>query len=151
MANSFTQLHIHYVFIAAGRADIFSPEMKKRIYPYLIGIAKENNCFVHAINGGTDHIHILLKLHPDKSVANIAQLLKGNVSRFINNEKLYPFRFEWQAGYGAFSVSLSNLNAVKQYIDNQEAHHNTTTLKDEFTTLLQKHDISFEDKYLPEM
>ena len=98
MANSFTQIYIHYVFIAKVRFEYFKTDYKKKVYPYLIGIAKEYKCYVHAINGGVDHIHILMSLPAVVSVAEMAKLLKANSSRFINQEKLYPFRFEWQAG-----------------------------------------------------
>jgi len=151
MANSFTQIYIHYVFIAKSRMEYFKPEYKKKIYPYIVGIAKEHHCYIHSINGGIDHIHILLSLAADKSIAQIAQLLKGNCSKHINDEKLYPFRFEWQAGYGAFSVSQSNLDRVKQYIDNQETHHQKVKLREEYLSLLNKYLIKYDEKYLPEM
>ena len=151
MANSFTQLYIHYVFIPEGRLGYFTADQKAKIYPYLIGIAKEHKCYVHAINGGIDHVHILLSFPADKSVSEMAKLLKGNSSRFINQEKIYPCRFEWQPGYGAFTVSHSQLKTVKSYIEKQEEHHQKVKLKDEYLSLLVKHEIRFDEKYLPDM
>lgn len=151
MANSYTQVYIHFVFIAKSRMNYFKPEYKKKIYPYLTGIAKEHNCVVHSINGGTDHVHILLSLASDISLAQTAQFLKGNSSKHINDEKMFPFRFEWQSGYGAFSVSQSSFDPVKQYIDNQENHHQKVNLKDEYLSLLEKYKVKYDDKYLPQM
>jgi len=98
--------------------------------------------------GIEDHVHLLLKVHPSLSIADTVKLIKGNSSRWINDNQKVSARFEWQRGYGAFSVSESMSDVVKRYIDNQEQHHRQQTFKDEYFSLLRKHKIEFDERYV---
>jgi putative transposase len=105
-----------------------------------------NNGFLVIANGGMeDHVHLLIQLPAAIALAKAVQLLKGSSSRWINE---HGDKFAWQEGYGAFSVSASNLDTVKRYIANQESHHRKTTFEQEFIAFLKKHKIEYDPKYV---
>jgi len=149
MANSFTQIYIHFVLSVQGRENALKTDIKERLYPYLIKLTTEKKSFVVAINGMEDHIHLLVRLHPENSVSGFAKFIKANSSHWANEVRLFPRPFYWQAGYGAFSVSQSALEAVKNYIDNQHEHHRQLSSREEYEIFLQKHNIEYNTKYLP--
>ena len=98
-----------------------------------------------AIGGTENHVHILFHLSPKLALAKAAQLLNGNSSKWIGEQGI---EFAWQEGYGAFSVSSSNLEAVARYIANQESHHRKFSFEEEFRTLLEKHGVEYDPKYM---
>jgi REP element-mobilizing transposase RayT len=149
MANSYTQLYIHYIYTVQGRENALKTDIKARIYPYLIKLSTEKKSFVIAINGMEDHIHLLLRLYPENSVSDFAKFSKANTSHWANDVHLFPKPFYWQAGYGAFSVSHSALESVKSYIDNQQEHHRQLSARDEYEIFLKKHNIEYDTRYLP--
>jgi len=123
MAHTYTQIYIHYVFASQKRFRALNKERQIELFNYIAGIIQSLNCFVQCVGGMEDHIHILLGLHPTLSVSECAAKIKANSSRFIN-EKGWAFgKFAWQEGFGAFSVSQSKLEPVREYIRNQETHH----------------------------
>jgi putative transposase len=95
-----------------------------------------------------DHLHIIAKFKPDRSVAEMVRLIKTNSSKWVNERHGDVGRFAWQAGYGAFSVSESQLDALRAYVANQEFHHRTRSFQDEFREFLNKHGIAFDDRYV---
>ena len=101
--------------------------------------------FVRAIGGIEDHIHMLIELPPTIAVAEAVRTIKSNSSKWVNE---LGRSFAWQKGYGAFSVSASNIAAVERYIRNQEQHHRKMTFEDEFIGFLKKHGIEFDLKYV---
>jgi REP element-mobilizing transposase RayT len=119
--------------------------MQPKLWSYLGGIARNHDFLVLANGGVEDHVHLLIQLPPMLSLAKAVSLLKANSSRWMNEHRI---RFGWQEGYGAFSVSASNLNAVERYIANQAKHHRRMTFEDEFVALLKKHKIRFDPKYV---
>jgi putative transposase len=150
MSNSYTQIHIHYVFIVGDRHDAINQRVEKILYPHLVELAQENKCHVLAIQGMPDHLHLLVIMHPGLSVSEFAKSLKGNSSHFLNQARVFPYRFRWQAGYGAFSVSHSQIPKVKQYIADQQIHHAKLSSREEFVSLLEKHDLPWQEDHLPE-
>jgi putative transposase len=148
MANTFTQIYIHLVFATKERCPMLIDQNQKQIYAYLVAKAKENECYVKAIGGMNDHIHMLITLNPKHSVSEIVKVLKGSSSHYINEMKVSPRHFEWQTGYGAFSVSQSSVSKVASYIRTQEEHHKKVSFTDEFLALLKKYEIKFDSKYL---
>lgn len=150
MANSYTQLHIHFVFIVGDRHDAIGPRVEKILYPHLVRLAQEHKCQVLAIQGMPDHLHMLVSMHPGLSVSELAKSLKGNSSHYLNKAQVFPYRFRWQAGYGAFSVSHSQIPKVKDYIANQKIHHAKLPTREEFVSLLEKHDLPWQEEYLPD-
>ncbi|HWX56225.1 MAG TPA: IS200/IS605 family transposase [Verrucomicrobiae bacterium] len=120
MGHSYSQNHIHLVFSTKHREKLIVPEMQKRLWPYMAGICKNHEMLTFAIGGMPDHIHLLFRLPPRLALVRAVTLIKSNSSTWMNE---HGKRFAWQEGYGAFSVSSSNISTVIQYIDGQEARH----------------------------
>ena len=122
--------------------------LRERLYPYMCGIARENDLKVLCIGGTDNHIHILLSLDSTTSIAKAMQFIKGGSSKWIH-ETLPELRlFSWQEGYGAFSIGISNVDETKKYIENQEKHHSKESFRDEYLKFLRKNNIDFDEKYL---
>ena len=123
MANTYTQIHIQFVFAVKYRDGLIHSSFKEELYQYISGIIKANNQKLLAINGMSDHIHILIGMRPTQSISELMQIIKANSSKWINEKKFLKVRFEWQEGYGAFSYSKSHVQNVIKYIQNQEERH----------------------------
>ncbi len=149
MANTYTQIYIHYVIATKHRMRFLTADVEKEMNAYAAGVIKELNCFLQCIGGGADdHIHILVGLHPTMAVSEFAQRLKANTSRFINEKGWMSGKFQWQEGYGAFSVSQSGLEKVREYIRNQAEHHSRQSFASEFEELLTKYCVPYDKLYL---
>lgn len=148
MANTYTQIYIHIVFAVKGRQNLLLKRGRNELYKYITGIITNKGQNLIAINGMPDHIHILIGLNPDKSVSDIVRDIKANSSRFIDEKKWINGIFEWQTGYGAFSVGKDGLESVIKYIENQEQHHQNKSFKDEYIAILRESDIVFDMKYI---
>ena len=122
MANTYTQIHIHFVFSVKFRHGIIQSKWKEDLYKYIAGVIQNNHHKLLAINGMPDHIHILIGLRPAQSVSDLIKDVKQSSSKWINESKLTNGHFEWQEGYGAFSFSKSEINQVISYIHDQETH-----------------------------
>ncbi len=144
MSNSFTQLYVHFVFTVKDRDNELKTNIKDWLYPALHDIANEQGCKIIALNGMEDHVHILVSMSPDVSVAVLAKALKGKSSYLANQNHVFPRKFSWQAGYAAFSVSHSMLDVVMAYIRNQQDHHRQMTANEEFQRFLSKHNLKSE-------
>lgn len=148
MANTYTQLYVHLVFVVKGRENLISENHREELEKYICGIINNKNCKPLAIYCNPDHTHILLGLHPSVSVSDIARDIKANSSRFINENKWIKGKFNWQDGFGAFSYSKSHLDNVIKYILNQPFHHKKKTFREEYIEFLKKYQIDYDEKYL---
>lgn len=148
MANSYTQITIQYVFAVKYRENILQPEYNNELQKYITGIVQNRKSKMLAINNVEDHIHILIGLYPTYSIAKMAQEIKNNSSKFINQKKWYKKKFSWQNGYGAFSYSHSHRPNVIRYIQNQQKHHKKENFKIEYLNFLNKFEIDFKNEYL---
>lgn len=148
MPNTYTQIHIHAVFVVKYRAGMIQNEWKDKLYKYITGILQTHNHKLLIINGMPDHIHILIGMRPTQSLADLMQDIKGSSSKWINENRFTKSRFEWQQGYGAFSYSKSDLKKVILYIQNQKAHHTKKTFLEEYTGLLKEFSITYDDRFL---
>jgi REP element-mobilizing transposase RayT len=148
MANTFTQIYIHIVFAVQNRISLIHIEWKDELYKYIFGIVKNNGHKLIAINGTSNHLHLAIGYKPHQLIPDLLQDIKANSSKWINEKKFLHGRFNWQAGYGAFSFSHSQIDAVAQYIINQEKHHKKQTFHEEYIQLLKKYDVTFEEKYI---
>ena len=148
MANSYSQITIQYVFAVKGRQNLLLPKYNDELQKYITGIVQNRKSKMLAINNVADHMHILIGLSPTYSVAKMVQEIKNNSSKFINQKKWYPDRFEWQRGYGAFSYSHSHRDRVIKYIANQQKHHETETFRTEYHKFLTKFDIEYQNEYV---
>jgi putative transposase len=142
---SSAQNHIHLVFSTKQRLRLISKDVQPRLWAYIAGICKKNKMTVFAVGGMADHIHILFRLPPTLSLVRAVTLIKSNSSKWMKETKK---TFAWQEGYGAFSVSSSNVSKVIRYIDQQEVHHRKKSFEDEFVALLKKHRVEFDPKYV---
>ncbi|MEQ8363028.1 MAG: IS200/IS605 family transposase [Cyclobacteriaceae bacterium] len=148
MANSYTQIHIHIVFVVKYRAAMILHDWKDELYKYITGIVQTHGHKMIIINGMPDHLHVLLGMRPTQSLSDLMQDIKGSSSKWINERKFTRSRFEWQSGYGAFSYSKSELNNVVEYIKNQENHHKKKSFMAEYKDLLNEFSIDFDERYL---
>jgi putative transposase len=145
MSHSYTQTVIHVVFSTKDRRKTISSEFQPRLWSYAAGICKRQGIFLHAVGGMEDHIHLLIQIPPTIALANAILSIKSNSSRWAHEEGQ---KLAWQKGYAAFSVSASNIPAVVRYIGTQQAHHRKMSFDEEFLTLLRKHGIAFDPKFV---
>jgi REP element-mobilizing transposase RayT len=139
--NSFTFNYLHIVFSTKDRVPLIEQEIEQKIYKYIAGIARNLGIPILKIGGMSDHIHILLMLPPTISLSKAMHKIKGSSSRWINKQFFDDARFKWQGGYSAFSVSISNLEKVKQYIEHQKVHHQYYSYEEEYRGFLRRHNI----------
>jgi REP element-mobilizing transposase RayT len=148
MAGTYTKLIYHIIFSTKHREPVIAPRLRENLYPYIGGIIRGQDNMLQAIGGMPDHIHLVVRMKSDISVSEIVRLVKANSSKWINEQPNRPSRFGWQSGYGAFSVSFSQLASVCQYVERQEEHHRKKTFQEEYQEFLRRHDISFDERYL---
>ena len=141
--HSFVSCLVHCVFSTKERRRLITADLQQRLYPYLGGIARENKMKVLAIGGVEDHVHVLLSIPSTLSIAKSVQLLKGNSSKWIHETFPEQRMFEWQEGYGAFSIAISGVEDTVRYIQSQKAHHQRHSFKDELVVFLEKHGIEY--------
>ena len=118
MANTFTQLYIQCVFAPRFREAMLLPQWDERLRTYICTVAKTNGHKIIAINNMPDHLHLFVGLNPTQSISEMLRIIKGDSSEWINKEKLTTRKFQWQEGYGAFSYSRSQIDAVAMYVMN---------------------------------
>jgi putative transposase len=148
MAHTYSSTYIHYIFATKNHAKIIRREIQSRIWSYIGGVARNNKMKALQVGGNIDHVHVVLSLPPTITIAKAIQLIKGNSSKWINDEKIIPGKFSWQEGYGAFTVSYSQVETVVKYIQNQVIHHRKISFKEEYLKLLTKHKIIYDERYL---
>ena len=143
MAHSFSRNHLHVIFSTRERRKTIPREWQPRLWAYLAGICNNHGMIALAVGGTQDHVHLLFHLPPRLALAKAGLLLKSNSSKWMGEQGR---EFSWQEGYGAFSVSSSNLNAVMRYVQNQEAHHRKIGFEEEFRAILKRHGVEYEPK-----
>ncbi|MFN7946371.1 MAG: IS200/IS605 family transposase [Blastocatellia bacterium] len=148
MANTYSSLYYHLIFSTKNRAAWLKAEIEPRVWEYIGGIARQNKMTALQIGGIEDHLHVLVMAPPVFSPGKIAQLLKGGSSLWIHTEYPALRNFAWQDGYGAFTVSKSNLPDVIRYIQNQREHHRKRTFQEEYLEFLRKHGIEYDERYV---
>jgi len=145
---TYTQIHIQLIFAVKFRDALIQTNWKEELYKYVTGIIQNNNHKLICINGMPDHIHILIGLRPNQSISSLVNEIKSNSSKFINEKRFLPFRFEWQKGYGAFSYGKSQLSDVINYINNQEKHHHKKSFREEYLDFLNKFEVNYNEDYI---
>jgi len=146
MAKTFTKLNYHIVFSTKERAPLITDEIRDRLYKYLGGVVRGEKGSLLEIGGVEDHVHILARFGAAIAVSEMVQRIKGNSSHWLNQQ--LGIWFAWQTGYGAFTVSESQLAAVRKYIQRQREHHQKVSFKEELISLLRKHRIEFDERDL---
>jgi putative transposase len=144
MSHSLTKIWIHAVFGTKNSEPIIPHHLDNKMYEHIREhLEKDFDCSVRAINGMSDHLHILFLLTPNFAVKDILKNVKGESSHWVNQENLTKIKFAWQTGYGAFSVSESSIEKVSRYIQNQKEHHKTKTFTEEYEEFMKKHGLTF--------
>jgi putative transposase len=139
----YLNIYLHVIWSTKNRAKLITKELKQILIEHIKTNAKEKGIFILAINCFQDHIHLLISLGADQTIAKVTQLIKGESSHWINKNKLLRAKFEWQNNYIAVSVSKSIIDKVKKYIENQEEHHRIKSFSEEFEEFKIKY--GFED------
>jgi len=142
MAHTYASIFIHCVFSTKDRRPLIPASCTAELYTYLGAIARGEGFSLIAAGGTANHVHLLLELPPPCPLSHAVQKLKGSSSRWMGDG------FSWQQGYGAFSVSPSQLETVKGYIKNQEQHHRERDFEQEFVTLLRSCGIEYDEHYV---
>lgn len=148
MANTYSQIHLQFVFAPKFRAGLIKPSWEHDLYKYITGTIQKNNHKMLCLNGMPDHVHMLIGFHTTQSIADCMQDVKAYSSKWINDHRLTSSKFEWQSGYGAFSYSKSQIPDLINYIKNQKEHHKKRTFIKEYTLFLKKFEIDFEEAYI---
>ncbi|MBI3233018.1 MAG: IS200/IS605 family transposase [Bacteroidetes bacterium] len=148
MANTYTSIRIHFVFAVKFRQNLIHKSWKDELFKYMTGIIQNHKHQVLAINGVADHVHILIGLHPNQSISDLMKEVKGSSSKWINDQRKTATKFSWQEGFGAFSHSAETIPAVIRYIQNQEEHHSKRTFTDEFQLMLNRFDVSYDERFV---
>jgi len=148
MPQSLSNVIVHTVFSTKNRVPhLADADLRGNVHRYIGGIAKALECQPLIVGGVADHVHLLTTLSRSITLAGFVKEVKRNSTKWIRDQ-IVCADFHWQGGYGAFSVSASQVAAVRRYIENQEAHHRRMTFQEELRSLLQKHRIEFDERYL---
>lgn len=148
MANTYTQVHIQFVFAPKYRASLIHSSWESELFKYITGVVQKNTHKMLAINGMPDHLHVLIGFRPTQSMADLMQDIKASSSKWINNNNFCKRKFEWQVGYGAFSYAKSQLPNVIRYIENQKEHHKKRNFLKEYKLFLEKFEVEYDERYI---
>jgi REP element-mobilizing transposase RayT len=147
MPSTHLSLHYHLIFSTKDRAAFIKSDWRGRLHAYLGGIINDLGGIPEKIGGVEDHVHLLVGLRATHCLADVLREIKSSSSKWVH-EEVKQSRFYWQEGYAAFTVSASQIEAVKSYIANQEAHHRKKTFQEEYLEFLQQSGVEYEEKYL---
>lgn len=148
MAHTYINLVVHVIYSTKDRHPHIDPDLRSRLSAYLGGVIRDIGGVPLIVNGTADHTHQLMSIAATRSIAEIVRLVKANSSKWVHETFPAKRGFAWQSGYGAFSVSQSNVDAVRQYIADQEEHHRTVTFQEEYLAFLRRHGIAFDERYV---
>ncbi|WP_417747175.1 IS200/IS605 family transposase [Rosistilla oblonga] len=148
MSSTHTNLLFHIVYSTKYRRDMIGADVQPRLYEYIGGVVREHKGILLEVGGMPDHVHLLAKLSPAVALSDVLRFVKANSSKWVNETLAPKLPFAWQRGFGAFSVSASNVPEVTNYIQTQAEHHRKLTFRDEYRALLERHGIEFDERYL---
>lgn len=148
MANTYTQIHIQFVFAVKYRAALIGKDWEERLHQYITGIFQQNNHKMLQINSMPDHIHILIGMRPHQSASSLIQNVKTESSKWIKMQDLCSYPFAWQEEYGAFSYAKSQMPDVIRYIQNQEIHHRSEPFLEKYKRFLTLFEIEWNEEYI---
>jgi putative transposase len=148
MANTYHQIYLQLVFAVKYRQAVIDKEWRTLLFGIIGNLIKEANCNTIIVNGVEDHVHCLVGLRPVVSVSELMKTVKSKSSKYINDNKLTPARFEWQEGFAVFSYHQSLLDTVFKYILNQERHHKIQTFSEEYLGLLKEFKVEYDEQYI---
>ena len=148
MANTYTSLYYHVVFSTKNRVRCIGREIEGRVWAYIGGVARQHRMTALQVGGYEDHVHALVMAPPSLAPSQAVQFLKGESSKWMHGEFPTLRDFAWQDGYGAFTVSRSNLPEVVRYIQAQREHHRKRSFQEEYLEFLQRHGVEYDERYV---
>jgi len=148
MPNTYTKLHIQFVFAVKYRTALINKEWKDDLHKYITGIFQNNDHKMLQINSMPDHIHIFIGMRPHQSISALVQNVKTESSKWVKAKKFCNGSFGWQDGYGAFSYSKSHVDDVIRYVQNQEIHHKKQTFLNEYRKMLTLFEVAYDEQYI---
>jgi len=148
MPQSFSSILVHLVFSTKDRRPLIRPDIESELYPYLATVCREMDSPSLAINGTTDHVHVLFRLGRKTALADLVEEIKKRSSKWIKTKGPQYADFYRQSGYGAFSIGESGVQALKRYVANQKEHHRRQTFQQEFLAILAKYQLEYDERYI---
>ena len=148
MSQSYTNLLYHLIFSTKERRPLITPDYQVRLYDYIGGVIRGIGGISLGIGGAADHVHLLAKLRPERALSDVLCILKANATGWMHDVFPATRDFCWQRGYGAFTVSQSNVRDVQRYIAGQEEHHKKGSFRDEFIQFLKANGIEYDERFL---
>jgi REP element-mobilizing transposase RayT len=148
MPQSLARLHTHLIFSTKNRERILGEAVRDSLHRYMATVLQNLGCPPVLINSVADHVHILFELGRTVSVSHVVEEIKTTSSKWIKTQGDEYTTFAWQAGYGAFAVSESNVASVREYIADQSEHHRAKSFQEEYRAFLEKHRVAFDEKYV---
>ena len=148
MAQTLVKIYVHIVFSTKNRDDLILPEIENELFAYIGGILRKYNSVLIAANGTENHFHLLISQSKNVSLSDLMRELKKASSLWIKTKGNDFGNFQWQAGFGAFSIGQSQIEPVKNYIAKQKQHHQTELFEDEYRKFLQRYEIDFDERYV---
>jgi REP element-mobilizing transposase RayT len=148
MPQSLARMDIHLVFSTKNRVSMLRDPIRQSIHRYMATVLQNLGCPSALINSVDDHVHILFDLGRTVAISQAVEEVKTTSSKWIKTQDPQYAAFSWQSGYGAFAVSASNCDVVRQYIANQPEHHRKKTFQDEYRSFLKRHQIAFDERYV---
>jgi putative transposase len=147
--STYTRILYQIVFSTKNRErTLKTKEKRTELFKYMWGVLEKKKCHLYRLNGVEDHIHIATHLHPTIALSSLIKDLKLATSSHIKKTDLFPYFNGWQVGYGAFTYSNKDKDALIEYVKNQEEHHKTVSYIDELKALLAEHGVEYDEKYL---
>jgi REP element-mobilizing transposase RayT len=148
MANTYTQIYIHYVFAVQNRLGLIQSRWRDDLYKYMTGTITKKGHKLLVIGGMPDHVHALVSMSPKQSPSDLMADVKRSSSLWINDKRLVMGKFSWQEGFGAFSYGKSQIPDIANYIETQEKHHKKRTFQEEYLEFLKLFEIEYDEKYV---
>ncbi|MDN3657133.1 IS200/IS605 family transposase [Ferruginibacter paludis] len=148
MPNTYTQIHIQFVFAVKYRLALIAMPWKNELHQYITGIIQNKTHKMLQVNSMPDHLHMLIGFRPDENMSQLVQIVKSENTKWINDNQLCCEKFGWQDSFGAFSYSKSHVPNVIRYIQNQEMHHRKQTFREEYITFLKAFEIDYDERYI---
>ena len=148
MPQSLARLHVHLIFSTKHRERVITEAVRDSLHAYMATVLQNLGCAPVLINSVEDHVHILFELAPTVPVSQAVEEVKKSSSKWIKTQGAEFAGFAWQAGYGAFAVSESNVPTVRDYIAGQQEHHRRKSFQEEYRAFLEKHRVTFDERYV---
>lgn len=148
MANTYSQIYLHYVFAVQNHISLIYSRWQEDLYKYMNEIISRNGHKVYIINGMADHVHALVSMHPNQAPSVLMHEVKQGSSLWINKNHLANGRFSWQEGIGVFSYGQSQIPRIGSYIKQQQKHHEKRTFIEEYLQFLKLFDVDFDSRYI---